>query len=55
MVGEINSMIIYHLMVEGHSVQMESGGRGALWVPSASPGQYHDNNKININNIFGVS
>ena len=44
-------MVGYHLMTEGHSIQLRSGGA----VPPAGPGQHPDNsNHINMN-IFGVS
>ena len=53
MVGETNSMVAYHLMTEGHSIQLGSGGR---YEPPAGPEQRPDNNNININNnIFRVS
>ena len=52
MVGETNYMVRYHLMTEGHSIQLGSGG---CCIPPAGPGQRPDNNNhININ-IFGVS
>ena len=63
MVGETNSMVGYHLMMENHSIQLRSGG--AMSPPLLSPpppplsrlGQRPDNNNnIDINNnIFGVS
>ena len=53
MVGETNSMVGYHLMTEGHSIQLGSGGGGTVSHP-AGPGQHPDNNNTN-NNIFGVS
>ena len=53
LVRETNSMVGYHLMTEGHSIQLGSGGR---YEPPAGPGQRPDNNNININNnIFRVS
>ena len=30
MVGETNSMVGYHLMAEGYSIQLGSGGGGVL-------------------------
>ena len=51
MVGQTNSMVGYHLMTEGHSIQLGSQG---CYLPPAGPGQHPDNsNYININ-IFGV-
>ena len=51
MVEVTNSMVSYHLITEGHSIQLRSGGT----VPTPGPGQRPDiNNHININ-IFGVS
>ena len=51
MVRETNSVVGYHLLTEGHSIQLGSGGGGALW-----PRQHPDNDNININNnIFRVS
>ena len=53
MVGEINSMVGYHLMTEGHSIQLGSGER---CDPPTGPGQRLDNNNTTTNNnIFGVS
>ena len=46
-VGETNSMVGYHLMVEGHSDQLESVGAVS---PPAGPGQHPDNNNDNNNN-----
>ena len=47
-VGETNSMVDYHLMVEGNSDQLESVG---VVSPPAGPGQHPDNNNnIIINN-----
>ena len=59
MVGETNSVVGYHLLTEGHSIQLGSGGR-VLWPPPPphppDPRQRPDNNNIDINNnIFGVS
>ena len=53
MVGEINSMVGYHLIAKGQSIQLGSGG---CVSPPAGPGQCPDNNNnTNINdNIFGV-
>ena len=45
-VGETNSMVDYHLMVEGDSDQLESVG---VVSPPAGPGQHPDNNNIIIN------
>ena len=53
MVGEINSMVGYHLMTEGHSIQLGSGER---CDPQTGPGQRpYNNNTTTNNNIFGVS
>ena len=46
-VGETNSMVGYHLMVEGDSDQLESVG---AVTPPAGPGQHPDNNNNNNNN-----
>ena len=46
-VGETNSMVGYHLMVEGDSVQLESVGTVS---PPAGPGQHPDHNNNNNNN-----
>ena len=46
-VGETNSMVDYHLMVEGDSDQLESVG---VVSPPAGPGQHPDNNNNIINN-----
>ena len=51
MVGETNSMVGYHLMTKGHSIQLGSWGA----VLPAGPGQHPDNNNHNNINIFGVS
>ena len=49
MVGETNSMVGYHLMTKGHSIQLGSGG--VLCGPPAALRQHpHNNNNININN-----
>ena len=50
MVGETNSMVGYHLMSKGHSIQLGSGGGGTV-PPSPPP---DNSNHVNIN-IFGVS
>ena len=61
MVGETSSVVGYHLLTEGHSIQLGSGwgGGGRLGPPPPpppGPRQRPDNNNININNnIFGVS
>ena len=54
MVRETNSMVGYHLMTEGHSIQLGSEGEGGTVSRPAGPGQHPDNNNTN-NNIFGVS
>ena len=52
MVGETNSMVGYHLIIKGHSVQLGSGG---TVIPQSGPRQRPDNNNnTSINNIFGV-
>ena len=38
MVGETNSMVGYHLMAEGYSIQLGSGG-GAVSPPPSHPHQ----------------
>ena len=55
MVGETNSMVGYHLMIEGHSIQLGSGGRGGGTVSRPAGPQQHPDNNITNNNIFGVS
>ena len=59
MVGETNFVVGYHLLTEGHSIQLGSGGGGGAVPPSplSGPRQCPDNNNnININNnIFRVS
>ena len=61
MVGETSSVVGYHLLTEGHSIQLGSGwgGGGAMAPPPPhppGPRQRPENNNININNnIFGVS
>ena len=63
MVGETSSVVGYHLLTEGHSIQLGSGwGGGGPPMgappppPPPGPRQRPDNNNININNnIFGVS
>ena len=47
MVGEINSMVGYHLMTEGHSIQLGSGER---CDPPTGPGQRPDKNNTTTNN-----
>ena len=48
MVGETNSMVGCHLIIEGHSIELGSGGTVS---PQACPGQCPDNkNNTNINN-----
>ena len=55
MVGETNSMVGYHLMTKGHSIQLGFGSHCQSPPPPAGPGQHPDNkNHININ-ILGVS
>ena len=55
MVRETNSMIGYHLMSKGHSIQLGSGGGGTVPPLPTGSGQCPDNsNHVNIN-IFGVS
>ena len=55
MVGETSSVVGYHLLTEGHSIQPPP----PRWPPPPhppGPRQRPDNNNININNnIFGVS
>ena len=60
MVGETSSVVGYHLLTEGHSIQLGSGRGGGRYGPPPphppGPRQRPDNNNININNnIFGVS
>ena len=49
-------MVGYHLMTEGHSIQLGSG-RCCESTPPTGPGQHPDNNNnLNINNtIFRFS
>ena len=57
MVGETDSMVGYHLMAKGHSIQLGSGGSCEPSPPlpphlsPAGPEQCPDNsNNVNINN-----
>ena len=49
MVGETNSMVGYHLMTKGHSIQLGSWGA----VPPAGPGQHPDKTIILILIFWG--
>lgn len=39
MIGETNSMVDYHVMAEGHSIQLRVGGGGAVSL-TAGTGQH---------------
>ena len=57
MVGETNSVVGYHLLTKGHSIQVGSrrGGGGTVALPPPPGPRQRPDDSNNINNIFRVS